>query len=339
MWRIRSSTFASGLSISSTTASIASPSRCGGHVRRHPDRDPGRAVHEQVREAGRQHLRLPRRLVVVRLEVDRVGVDVPQHLGRDPREPALRVAHRRGGVVVEVPEVALPVDERVPQRERLGHPDERVVDRLVAVRVVGPHHVADDLGALLVRPVRLHPGLVHPVEDAPVHGLQPVAHVGQRARRRSRSSRSRGSSSASPARARASRCGPARAGLPERDQTSRNRTSWAFCSMNARRGSTWSPISIEKISSASGRVLDLDADEHPLRGIHRRLPELVGVHLAEALEAADLDALLRELERVVAERLERLRGPALLPVGERRRAARRRSRRASVRAAEARVDR
>jgi hypothetical protein len=50
------------------------------------------------------------------------------------------------------------------------------------VRVVRPHHVADDPRALLVRPVRLHAGLVHPVEDAAVDRLEPVAHVRQRAR-------------------------------------------------------------------------------------------------------------------------------------------------------------
>ena len=151
------------------------------HVRRHPDRDPGGAVDEQVREARRQHQRLLARLVVVRLEVDGVHVDVAQHLGREPREPALGVAHRGRRVVVDRAEVALPVDERVAHRERLRHPDERVVDRLVAVRVVAAHHVADDRRGLLVRPVRLQAGVVHAVEDAPVHGLQAVAHVRQRA--------------------------------------------------------------------------------------------------------------------------------------------------------------
>ena len=42
---------------------------------------------------------------------------------------------RGGRVAVDVAEVALAVDERVAQRERLRHADERVVDRLVAVRV------------------------------------------------------------------------------------------------------------------------------------------------------------------------------------------------------------
>ena len=152
------------------------------HVRRHPDRDAGRAVDEQVREAGRQHGRLPARLVVVRLEVDGVRVDVAQELGRDLRQARFGVAHRRCRVVVDRAEVPLAVDERVAQRERLRHPHERVVDRRVAVRVVVRHHGADRRGRLLVRPVRLQAGLVHPVQHAPVHRLQAVAHVGQRAR-------------------------------------------------------------------------------------------------------------------------------------------------------------
>ncbi len=117
------------------------------HVRRHADGDPGGAVDEEVREARREHGRLAARLVVVRDEVDRVHVDVPQHLGRETREPALGVPHRGGRVVVDVPEVALAVDERVAQRERLRHANEGVVDRLVAVRVVVAHDVADDAGA------------------------------------------------------------------------------------------------------------------------------------------------------------------------------------------------
>src|SRR4029079_8590932 len=82
----------------------------------------------------------------------------------------------------DVPEVALPVDEWVAHRERLREPYQRVVDRDVAVRVVRPHHVADDPRALETRPVRLQAGLVHRVEDAAMHRLQPVTNVRQRSR-------------------------------------------------------------------------------------------------------------------------------------------------------------
>ena len=150
-------------------------------VGRHADRDAGRAVDEQVREARRQDQRLLVVAVVGRGEVDRVLVEVAQHLHRQAREPRLRVAHGRRGVVVDGAEVPLPVDERVAHGEVLRHAHERVVDRRVAVRVVLAHHVADDRGALRARARRPEALLAHRVEHPPVHGLQPVAHVGQRA--------------------------------------------------------------------------------------------------------------------------------------------------------------
>ena len=146
-----------------------------------PTAMPGAAVDEQVREARRQHDRLLRAAVVGRAEVDRVLVDVAQHLAGEAREPRLGVAHRRGGVAVDVAEVPVAVDERVAHRERLREPDERVVDGAVAVRVVLAHHLADDLRTFDVLALRPEAHLVHHVQDAAVDGLQAVAHVGQRA--------------------------------------------------------------------------------------------------------------------------------------------------------------
>ncbi len=152
----------------------------GRDVGRHPDRDPGGPVDEQVRKPGRQHDRLLLRLVVVGAEVDGVGFDVAQHLGRQPREARLGVSHRGWRVVVDRAEVPLPVDERVAQREVLRHAGQGVVDGGVAVRVVLTHHLADDEGRLAVRPGGLQRQVVHRVEHAAVDRLQPVAHVGQR---------------------------------------------------------------------------------------------------------------------------------------------------------------
>ena len=98
-------------------------------------------------------------------------------------EAALGVAHRRGAVAVERAEIAGAVDQRIAQRERLRHAHQRFVERHVAVRVVAAHHVADDLGALAVLGVGGEVLLPHRVEDAALHRLQPVADVGQRARR------------------------------------------------------------------------------------------------------------------------------------------------------------
>ena len=94
------------------------------------------------------------------------------------------VTHGRRGVAVDGAEVALPVDEQVAHRERLREADDRVVDRDVAVRVVLTDDVADDARGLLVGAVVVVAELAHRMQHAPMHGLQAVADVGQRAARR-----------------------------------------------------------------------------------------------------------------------------------------------------------
>ena len=127
-----------------------------------------------------QHRRLHPGPVVVLDEVDRVLVDVGEQLRRDRGHARFGVAHRGGRVAVDGAEVALAVDERVAQREVLRQADERVVERLVAVRVVLAHHLADDRRALAVRRAGREAHLVHRVQDPPMDRLEPVAHVRQR---------------------------------------------------------------------------------------------------------------------------------------------------------------
>ncbi len=69
---------------------------------------------------------------------------VEQVLG-DARQAGLGVAHGGRVIAVDVAEVALAVDQRIAHGEILGETHERVVDRLVAVRMVLADHVADDL--------------------------------------------------------------------------------------------------------------------------------------------------------------------------------------------------
>ena len=148
-------------------------------VRRHPDGDPGAAVDQQVGELRGQDRRLLLGPVVVVDEVDGVLVDVGEHLGGDRGQARLRVAHGRGAVAVDAAEVPLPVDERVAHREVLGQPDEGVVQRDVAVRVVLAHHLADDRGALAEGARRRQAHLAHRVENPPMDRLEAVANVGQ----------------------------------------------------------------------------------------------------------------------------------------------------------------
>ena len=61
-------------------------------------------------------------------------------------------------------------------------PHQRVVNRLIAMRVILAHGVAGDARRFVVGAVRRVVVLVHRIEDAAMHRLQPVAHVGKRAR-------------------------------------------------------------------------------------------------------------------------------------------------------------
>ncbi len=152
----------------------------GWNVRGHPHGDALRAVDEQVGEAGGQDHGLLVGPVVVGDEVDRLLVDAGQQLERQRGQPAFGVAHRRRALVRPgTPEVAVAVDEGMTQAEVLDHADQGVVDGHVAVRVVGPHDLAHDLGALGVRSVGPQVLAVHRVQDPAVHRLQPVTDVGK----------------------------------------------------------------------------------------------------------------------------------------------------------------
>src|SRR5712692_7328424 len=150
-------------------------------VGRHADRDSGRAVDDEVGEPRREHGGLLQAVVEVGDEIDRALVDIVEYRHRDACQARFRVTVGGRGIAVHRAEVPLTVHQRVAQREGLHHAHQRVVQRHVAVRVILAEHVADHGGALLVRAAGDEPQLVHGVQDAAVHGLEPVAHVGQRA--------------------------------------------------------------------------------------------------------------------------------------------------------------
>ncbi len=152
------------------------------NIGRHADGDAAGAVHQQIRKARRQHHRLCLAAVVIVLEVDGVLVDVVEQRHRRPRQAALGVAHRRRRIAVDRAEIALPVDQHQAHGEVLRHAHQRVVDRLVAVRVIFAHHVADHARRFHVFLVGRMALLVHRVENAPVHRLEAVARIGQRPR-------------------------------------------------------------------------------------------------------------------------------------------------------------
>ena len=149
-------------------------------IGRHADGDPPCPIDEQVGKLGRKNGRLFEFRRIIRREIDRILVEIVEQRESDAVEPAFGVAVGRRRIAVDRTEIALPVDQRQSHRERLRHAHQRVVDREIAVRVIFTHRIADDAGGFLVGLVGGEAVLVHRVENAPMHRLQPVAHVRQR---------------------------------------------------------------------------------------------------------------------------------------------------------------
>ncbi len=151
----------------------------GRNGSRHADRDALRAVGQQVWERRRQNNRLLREPIVVGAEVDQLFVQPVEQQPRDFGQAGFGVAVGGSVIAVDVAEIALPVDQRIAGGKILREPHQRVVNRLVAVRVEITHHVADDFRRLLERRPGIQPQQAHAVEDAAVDRLEPVARVRQ----------------------------------------------------------------------------------------------------------------------------------------------------------------
>ena len=151
-------------------------------VGRHADGDAARAIDQQIRRLRRQHDGLFARLVEVRNEVHRLFFEIGEHFLGDFRQARFGVPHRRGRIAVHRAVISLPVDQRVAHVERLREAHQRGVNDGFAVRMVVAGGVAADLRALAVAAIRREAQVVHRDQDAPLHGLQAVAHIGNRAR-------------------------------------------------------------------------------------------------------------------------------------------------------------
>src|SRR5262245_1705222 len=145
----------------------------------HAHRNPARTVDEQVRKLGWQHGGLLQGAVIVVAKVDRLLIQVVEQAAGNLGQPAFGVALGCGRVAIDGAEVALSIHQGQAHGEILRHAHQRIVDRRVAVRVIFTHHLAHDAGALDVLLVPLEPKLVHAKQDAPMHGFETIAHVGQ----------------------------------------------------------------------------------------------------------------------------------------------------------------
>ncbi len=149
--------------------------------RGHAHRDAVGAVDQQVGKLRGEDRGLGVPLVVGGHVVDGVELEIFEHHRRDWRHAGLGVSHGRGGQPGDGAKVALLVDQHVPHVPLLGHADQGGIDDSLAVRMVVTAGVAGDLGALDAAGARREVQIVHGHQDAPLRGLEAVAHIGQSA--------------------------------------------------------------------------------------------------------------------------------------------------------------
>ena len=78
--------------------------------------------------------------------------------------------------------VAVKIDEWMAQRERLSHANEGVIDGAITVWVITSHRVASNASAFYEWSIWTKPLLIHVPNNAAVHRLEAVTHIGQCAR-------------------------------------------------------------------------------------------------------------------------------------------------------------
>ena len=151
----------------------------GGNVGRHTNGNAGGAVYQKVGETAGQHPGLFPGLVEVGVPVDRIFVNIPEHLIGELRHSCLGVAVSSGGVAVHGAEVAVTVHQHIAHGKVLGKTDHGVVNRAVAMGMVLTKHVTDAGGGLLKGLVGCQTAFIHSIKDAAVDGLQTVTDVRQ----------------------------------------------------------------------------------------------------------------------------------------------------------------
>ena len=149
------------------------------NVGRHTDSDARGTVHQQVGHSGRQHLRNTLGAVVVIHEIDGFLVQIGQQRVGDLFHPDFGVTHGGGVVAVDGTEVTLTIHQRVTQGERLGHPNDGVVDRRITVRMVFTDNITDHTGRFFVRLVPVVAQFGHGEQHPPVHRLEAIPNVRQ----------------------------------------------------------------------------------------------------------------------------------------------------------------
>ena len=157
-----------------------------GNLGGQPHGNAAGAVEQGKRQARGQLAWLLGGAVVVGHKVHGAFVNFVQQQAGDLGQTRLGVAHGRSAVAVARAEVALAVNQRVAQGKVLRHAHRRVVHRRIPVRVKPAQHIAhharalDGLGAhIAIGPAKAQAHARHGIQNAPLHRLLAIAHIGQ----------------------------------------------------------------------------------------------------------------------------------------------------------------
>ena len=115
--------------------------------------------------------------IVVGAEINRFLIYIGQQLVRNLGQANFRVSHGGSAVTINRAEIALPVDHRVANGKILRHAHQRVIDGLIAVRVIFTDYVTHDTRRLLVRTVPVVVELMHGKQHTTMNRFQAVANI------------------------------------------------------------------------------------------------------------------------------------------------------------------
>ncbi|MPN12033.1 hypothetical protein SDC9_159343 [bioreactor metagenome] len=151
----------------------------GRDVCGHAYRDAAASVNQQVGIAGGEHRGLHKGFIEIGHEIHGVLSNIRHHFGAQLGKAGFRIPHGSGAVPIDGAEVALSLHQHIAGVEFLGQAHHRVIDGAVSMGVIFAQHIAHDAGALMEGLIRAEALLVHGIKDAPMHGLQPVPHIGK----------------------------------------------------------------------------------------------------------------------------------------------------------------
>ncbi len=147
------------------------PKVVGRDVGRHTHRDTGGAVDQKVGEAGGQHHRFLKMIVIVGHKVHRILVDIGEHSHGDFAHSRFGIPIGRCRVPVHRAKVAVSVHQGIAHGKILRQANHRVVNRGVAMGMVPAQHRTDGIRRFSVGFIRGKAVFIHRIQNPAVHRL------------------------------------------------------------------------------------------------------------------------------------------------------------------------